>query len=457
MYVESEGNPDKDPVILWSNGGPGASSLFGLLTEVGPFRVNEFSTRTPEYNLTGVPTLWRNDYSWSRLGGLVIFDWPPPTGFSYCDDDPEGDGYSCGDWDDTRQAQISFAALEGFFTKFPERASNGLFLTGESYAGVYIPKLAQQIFEHNMEDSWALQGIAVGDVCAGTEVMCSMTDNGFGPYFDLAFLAGHGQMSNQLWETLIDTCGLAHLKYSYEPAVDADACEQALARVSGEVGGYYAYNLYDDCPYQNSFRRRRLGLVEPTGSPQVPQAQAPQEPLYSLLPTSSSPLGTSVDDYICGGGPASSAWANNRVVREHLHVPLRSNFFSGDNAVGMNYELTEKNLIPFYRKMALESKVRVTVYNGDTDPGINSFAAANWTSVGVALPETHSWQPWTVDGCQRMGGYVTSYKGDFRFVTIRGSGHMVPTYKNRAAFALASSVISGKPLLPFVASCSKPP
>jgi carboxypeptidase C (cathepsin A) len=47
-FVESEGNPETDPVIMWYNGGPGASSIFGLLTEMGPLWLNDLSEMVRE-------------------------------------------------------------------------------------------------------------------------------------------------------------------------------------------------------------------------------------------------------------------------------------------------------------------------------------------------------------------------------------------------------------------------
>ena len=43
----------------------------------------------------------------------------------------------------------AFTALEAWFGKFPEYLDNELWLSGESYAGIYVPYLAWTIYENN--------------------------------------------------------------------------------------------------------------------------------------------------------------------------------------------------------------------------------------------------------------------------------------------------------------------
>lgn len=119
------------------NGGPGASSLFGLFVELGPLLLNDLSLADPLYNATGIPQLVRNPWGWSSVANLLVVDNPPPVGFSYCEPaGVKGDGYSCGNWTDDLAAVANAQALRNFGALFPSSFAGGVYLIGESYAGV---------------------------------------------------------------------------------------------------------------------------------------------------------------------------------------------------------------------------------------------------------------------------------------------------------------------------------
>lgn len=174
-----------------------------------------------------------------------------------------------------------------------------------------------------------------------------------------------------------------------------------------------------------------------------------------LGPGPSASIGGALNDYPCGGGPAMDVWVNQSAVRKALHVPLGAHFFSFDNAQGFVYRSTEASLLPFYRHLALRTDVRVLIYNGDTDPGLNAIAAQNWTRA-LGLRAAAKWRPWTVDGRQRVGGSVTEYEGDFTFLTIRGAGHMVPEFKPEASFEFVRSWLRKEPFKPYVRPGAEP-
>jgi len=119
VLVESESDPANDPVIVWSNGGPGAPSLYGLMVELGPLLLSGDSTKTAEARRTGIPTLFRNGYSWTRRANLVVLNGPPPVGFSYCDPPGPhgGDFKKCGKWNDSSTAYHNRLAVEGILAR----------------------------------------------------------------------------------------------------------------------------------------------------------------------------------------------------------------------------------------------------------------------------------------------------------------------------------------------------
>jgi serine carboxypeptidase-like clade 1 len=325
-------------------------------------------------------------------------------------------------------------------------------------AGIYVPKLAQQILSHAAPTVMPqLKGFAVGDGCLGTESgVC-----GGGPvWWHLLFLYGHGQISSLLYDEIVSTCGFDYLK---KKGVAPPGCSDALSRVAAEAGGYFAYSLYDDCIYSEGVRRRRRRLqAQSRGDAASPLAQLGFEvdeagrampvPARAKLGDHNSPT---ENNYKCVGD-STVLWSNASSVRVALHVPVDSYFFNGDNGEGMTYHLTEKNLMPFYQEVAKSTKLRVLIYNGDTDPSIDSFMAQNWTTY-LGFTPTQPWRPWTLDGCRRMGGYVTRYQERFDYLTIRGSGHMVPQYKPEPAFEFLKQWIGDEDYKPYVKGCKAPP
>jgi len=156
------------------------------------------------------------------------------------------------------------------------------------------------------------------------------------------------------------------------------------------------------------------------------------------------------NDYPCGGPAALFSWIENAEVKKALNVPADAKFFSGDNGIGFTYNMTEKNLLPFYKEVVNNSSLRVLIYNGDTDPCLDSLSGQNWTE-SLGFKETQEWTPWTLDGKQWMGGYVTRYENNFDFLTIRGSGHMVPEFKPKVTLEFITKWLKNEEWLPYVA------
>lgn len=133
------------PLLLWLQGGPGSSSQFGAHTEVGPLKVKN-------------GTVSENDYAWNLQGHLLFVDSPLNTGFSYSGD-RTGD-MQVSSTDEATNHLMNF--LENFYQTWPALRTSPLYITGESFAGHYIPVLAWKII--NQPDlNVTLAGVAIGD------------------------------------------------------------------------------------------------------------------------------------------------------------------------------------------------------------------------------------------------------------------------------------------------------
>ncbi|XP_012576512.1 PREDICTED: probable serine carboxypeptidase CPVL [Condylura cristata] len=152
-FFPAQVQPMDAPVVLWLQGGPGGSSLFGLFVEHGP------------YVVTSNLTLHARDFPWTTTLSMLYIDNPVGTGFSFTD---EPQGYATNEDDVARDL---YSALIQFFQLFPEYQKNDFYATGESYAGKYVPAIAHYIHILNprMEMKINLKGIALGDAYSDPE------------------------------------------------------------------------------------------------------------------------------------------------------------------------------------------------------------------------------------------------------------------------------------------------
>ena len=147
-------NAEKDvpemPLVVWINGGPGSSSLFGLFTEMGPLRIfNDASGK-----MVGSID---EERSWSSVANILFVDQPVGTGYSYSESKQH---YP------TNQTDIAdhfYVFLQKFFDIHKDLANRKFYILGEDYAGKYIPNMANKILTMN-------QKIEKGEVILGIKI-----------------------------------------------------------------------------------------------------------------------------------------------------------------------------------------------------------------------------------------------------------------------------------------------
>ena len=112
-------------MVVWFNGGPGCSSLLALFSEHGPyvFDDNEYVIKP-------------NPQPWNQRANMLYIESPAGVGYSKATTDED---YA---HNDMSQSIDAFFALQQFYIDYSEYLPNKLFISGESYGGVYVPYLA---------------------------------------------------------------------------------------------------------------------------------------------------------------------------------------------------------------------------------------------------------------------------------------------------------------------------
>merc|ERR1712137_502741 len=214
-FVESQNDPENDPVLLWLQGGPGCSGLLGFWQENGPFK------------LLPNDTVVSNPLSWNQKANVIYVEQPSGVGFSFSQNPS---GYTT---NDNQTAIDNYHFLQGWYEEFPEFSSNPLWLTGESYAGVYIPTLANQILDgSDQRISEVFQGFMLGN-----------------PVIHCPFWVSHHQtiiVNNWYWHGLVSYSSKVQWYSQQCDQQSSPECDLLYAQIESSIGPYDSDDLYFD-------------------------------------------------------------------------------------------------------------------------------------------------------------------------------------------------------------------
>ncbi|KAI3392459.1 hypothetical protein diail_5675, partial [Diaporthe ilicicola] len=148
-FSPSENPAASNEITIWLNGGPGCSSLIGLLQENGNF-LWQAGTAQPV----------ANPWAWTKLTNMVWIDQPVGAGFS------QGTPTAYGS-DDTANQFLGF--WKNFVDTFNLK-NREVYITGESYAGKYIPYIAQAMLDASDTSYYNVQGTMLIDPAISPDV-----------------------------------------------------------------------------------------------------------------------------------------------------------------------------------------------------------------------------------------------------------------------------------------------
>ncbi|KAG6545933.1 hypothetical protein Mapa_012593 [Marchantia paleacea] len=403
-FVEAQSNSESKPLTLWLNGGPGCSSFgAGNFMEHGPFTIRDNA-------------IVLNPYSWNQESNMLYLESPAGVGFSYSN--TTSDYFT----DDEKTAEDSFTFLQGWVEKFPEYRNRTFYISGESYAGYYIPQLAALMVNRcNTSESSFLQlkGILMGNP------VIDIDDWSFKSMS--YFLMVHGQISDNSYEKLQVYCDSFNLGWN-----NIVACTDFLDFVyDNETGAIDVYNVVGDtCPSVTSsmnFIRKVDNLKFQNRLTSKSVAPIDRDPCHAL----------DMDPYL-----------NRKDVQAALHAHIANisvPWVSCSKLV--NYNISTSTVQPLI-KLLIENDLRVWIFSGDQDSVI-PFTATRRTldkfTLANGLNISSYYQPWYSKN--QIAGWTVSYGPKLLYAIVKGASHMVPALQPVRALQLFSSFLHDKNLL----------
>ncbi|XP_040820711.1 probable serine carboxypeptidase CPVL isoform X2 [Ochotona curzoniae] len=375
-FFPAQIQPEDAPVVLWLQGGPGGSSMFGLFVEHGPYVVLK--------NMT----LRAREFPWTTTLSMLYIDNPVGTGFSFTQDSR---GYAVNE-DDV--AKDLYSALNQFFHLFPEYNRNEFYISGESYAGKYVPAIAHYIHTLNPTrmSKFNLKGIALGDA-----------------YFDPESIIGG-------YAAFLFQIGLLDEKQKKHFQKECDACVKHIKQGNWLQAFEILDRLLDgDLTNEASYFQNVTGCVN----------------YYNFLQC------TEPEDL-----NYYTQFLSLPEVKQAIHVGNHT-FNDGEEVEKYLREDTVKSVKPWLTEIV--NNYKVLIYSGQLDIIVaaslteRSLRAMEWKgSREYKKVARKVWKIFKTD--TEVAGYVRQV-GDFHQVIVRGGGHILPYDQPLRAFDMINRFI----------------
>ncbi|XP_072961075.1 serine carboxypeptidase II-1-like [Typha angustifolia] len=388
-FQEAPADVQPAPLVLWLNGGPGCSSIaYGASEELGAFRIK------PDGK-----TLYINQFAWNSVANVLFLESPAGVGFSYSN--TTSDLYTAGD---NRTAVDSYTFLVNWFERFPQYKYRDFYITGESYAGHYVPQLSQLVYRNNIGIQKPIinfKGFMVGN---------GVTDDYHDYIGTFEYWWNHGLISDETYKDLKVACDFG------SSAHPSEACLKQLDIADDEQGNIDPYSLYTPtCNQSTNLRRKLRGHY-----PWMLRGYDPCTEIYS------------------------KKYYNHHEVQKALHANLTGINYAWSTCSGIvgNYWAdSPRSMLPIYQEL-IAGGLRIWVFSGDTD-SVVPLTATRYSLDALNLTTLNKWSPWYDNG--QVGGWSQVYQG-LTLVTIRGAGHEVPLHRPRQALILFKHFLQNKPM-----------
>jgi len=401
-------NPEaKEEIAIWFNGGPGCSSLSGLLTENGPFTW-ESGTLAPT----------QNPYTWVNLTNMLWVEQPVGVGFTQGKPTIRNE-YELGE------------QFIGFYKNFVNTfglQNWKVYLTGESYAGFYVPYIANAFIEAKDKVYYNLKGIAINDPIIGDET--AQQQAVIKPYID------YWENLIYLNDTFLKDLEKAHKECGYEDYLNKYLTFPPPNEKFPVLPDPYATNITACDIFDNAYSA--ILEVNPCFN------------IYHISETCPHPFNVlgavNTGDYV---PPGEQVYFNRTDVQKAINAPVGTDWnqctdpvFAGN---GNDYSIgpAQNDVL----QKVIETTNNVIIGSGNLDMLLNTngtlLALQNVTWNGMQGLQKYPGEPFFVpyhpeyNGGALAGAGLLGYWGTERgltFYQVQLAGHELPGYAPGAAY-----------------------